>query len=128
MNKLLIFFVVVLVGILGTILYVQLWDANEPYYAVYFDTGDVYFGKLHYFPRRHLTEVWFLQRNPNDAQNPMSIAPLAEVFWGPEDTLMINDKKIVWKARLKNDSPVVAIIKNGVTAQAPNETELSTGQ
>jgi len=64
-----------------------------------------------------LNDVWFLQRNSDDAKNPLSLAKFEGVFWGPENKLYINEKDIIWKAKLREDSQVLHFIKNPQTLQ-----------
>ena len=112
LNKILLIVVIILVVALGAIIYWQKFGFEKPYWAVYLDTGDMYFVKLNYFPRLSLSDVWYIQRNPQDSQNPLSISKFERVFWGPEDKLYLNEKNIVWKTKLKSDSPVLNFIKN----------------
>jgi len=112
LNKILLIVVIILVVALGAIIYWQKFGFEKPYWAVYLDTGDMYFGKLNYFPQLSFSDVWYIQRNPQDSQNPLSISKFERVFWGPEDKLYLNEKNIVWKTKLKSDSPVLNFIKN----------------
>lgn len=112
LNKILLAVVAVLLVALGVIIYWQKVGFEKPYWAVYLDTGDLYFGKLNKFPRLSLSDVYFLQRSPNDQQNPLSLAKFSQAFWGPEDKIYLNEKNIVWKAKLREDSQVVQFIKN----------------
>lgn len=104
--------VVVLIIALAGVIYWQKGGFERPYYAVYLDTGDIYFGRLNYFPRLSMTNVWFLQRNAQDSQNPLSLSKFRDAFWGPEDRMELNYKDIVWMAKLKNDSEVLKYIRN----------------
>ncbi len=117
LNKILLAVVVILLVALGVVIYWQKVGFEKPYWAVYLDTGDLYFGKLNRFPKLSLTDVWFLQRNLNDQKNPLSLAKFAGAFWGPEDRVYLNEKNIVWKAKLREDSQVVQFVKNPQTGQ-----------
>ncbi len=117
LNKILLVAVVILVIAVGALIFWQKVGFEKPYYAVYLSTGDLYFGKLSYFPRVSLSDVWFLQRNPDDIQNPLSLTPFKGAFWGPENELYLNSKDIVWKVKLKSDSPVLSYIKNPQAGQ-----------
>ncbi len=87
------------------------WE--RPYYAVYLQSGDMYFGKLSgIFNHDSLSDAWFLQRNSQDGQNPFSLTKFSNAFWGPEDKLYLNKENIIWKTKLSKDSQVVAFIKN----------------
>lgn len=91
--------------------YYQKFNLDSSYYAVYLSTGDVYFGKLNYFPRFSLSDVWLLNRS-SDVNNPLSISEFNKAIWGPEDKLYLNEKNILWKVKLRLDSQVVGLIKN----------------
>ena len=112
LNKILIGIVVVLLIVLGVVLYWQKVGFEKPYWAVYLNTGDIYFGKLNYFPSFYLSDVWFLQRNANDAQNPLSIAKFTNALWGPQDKIYLNEKNIIWKTKLREDSQILNFIKS----------------
>ena len=118
LNKILLIIVIVLLIALGVVLYWQRGGFQESYWAVYLDTGDIYFGKLHRFPKLSLSDVWFLQRNNQDAQNPFSLAKLEQAFWGPEDKIYLNEKNIVWKAKLRKESQVLQSIKSSAAVQS----------
>lgn len=126
MNKLLLTLVIILIGILGGVLYWTQGGSGEPYYAVYMDTGDLYFGELHKFPRTHLTDVWLLQRS-EDGQAPFRVVRFTDVFWGPEDELDLDDERIVWKTRLKSTSEVLGVIRNGGAALSAPDNRAPLG-
>ncbi len=117
-NKILLAAVVALLIALSGILYWQKSGFEKPYYAVYLNTGDIYFGKISNFPKFSLSDAWYIQRNPQDAQNPMSLAKFEQSFWGPGDKLYLNEDSIIWKAKLREDSQVLNFIKNPQQAQA----------
>jgi hypothetical protein len=121
LNKILLILVIVLLIVLGGVISWQKFGTEKPYFAVYLSTGDMYFGKLNYFPRLSLSDVWYLQRNPDDTQNPLSLTPFKGAFWGPEDKIYLNSKDIVWKVKLKSDSPVLSYIKNPQPTQSVSQ-------
>lgn len=90
-------------------------NQKSAYSAVYLDSGDIYFGKLHRFPKTYLTEVYLLQRN-NDVQTseatPYILSKFADSMWGPKDYITINRSKIIWIGQLKSDSAVAKAINN----------------
>ncbi|MEK7162907.1 MAG: hypothetical protein AAB696_01320 [Patescibacteria group bacterium] len=127
LNKILLAIVVILLVALGAIIYWQRGGFEKPYWAVYLNTGDLYFGKLNRFPKMSLSDVWLLQRNPQDTKNPLSLSKFKEVFWGPEDKLYLNDENIVWKAKLREDSQFVQSIKNPQNqSQTQNQPSVSS--
>ncbi len=123
LNKILLAIVIVLLIALGVVVYWQKGGFKESYWAVYLNTGDLYFGKLNRFPRLSLSDVWFLQRNPQDSQNPLSLSKFEQAFWGPEDKIYLDDENIIWKTKLKEDSQVVQFIKNPKTVQVPAQSQ-----
>lgn len=119
LNKILLVVVVVLIIALAGVVYWQVskksWDNND-YWAVYLSTGDIYIGKLSYFPRLHLSDVWFFQETGDDS-NPFTVAKFSKAFWGPDDNLYLNEKQVIWKNKLSESSQVISYIKNSQTAQ-----------
>jgi len=109
-------FMVILLG-LGVWVGKKLSEQNPAgpshYSAVYLTTGDVYFGKLDWFPWPHLKNAWLLQRGA-DAQNQVhySVVPVTNAFWGPVSELYLNPKQVVFWTRLRNDSQVAQVIEN----------------
>lgn len=88
-------------------------DAPSPYSAVYLSTGDIYFGKLSWFPSPHMTNVWFIQRNTDQSgQTQVSFVPMKSVFYGPMDEINFNAQDIVFSTRLKNSSQIVRAMEN----------------
>lgn len=110
-NKILLATTILLVLVLGSFLSWHILARNETYYAVMTSGGELFFGKLHYFPKPYLTDVWSLQRT-QDEKNPVSLVKFDQSIWGPEDILYLNKKNIIWKTKLKADSQVLTQIKN----------------
>ncbi|TRZ64711.1 MAG: hypothetical protein D4Q79_00975 [Spirochaetia bacterium] len=137
LNKILLAVVVVLIIVLAGVIYWQNFkkSGGDDYWAVYLSTGDIYIGKPSYFPRFHLSDVWFFQKT-SDAQNPLSLAKFSQAFWGPEDNLYLSEKQIIWKSKLSETSQVISYIKNsqaaqpqiGPQAQIPTPTPAQTGE
>lgn len=112
LNKILIALVIVLAVTLGLLLYWQKVGPSDQYYAVYLTSGDLYFGKLSRFPSLTLSDVWFIQRNSQDSQNPYSLSQFKKAFWGPGDIMDLSEKEVVWTVKLRDDSPILDLIKN----------------
>lgn len=88
-------------------------EGPSPYSAVYLTSGDVYFGKLSWFPQPHMTDVWYLNRSMGaNGQTQVSIAPLKDVFWGPVNDVTFNPQQILFWTSLSNSSPLVADMEN----------------
>jgi hypothetical protein len=111
-NKILIIVVVVLLLILVGILVWQNWLSTPAYYAVYLRTGDLYFGQLSRFPSFSLSNVYMLQVNAQNQQNPVNIQKFSNVFWGPEDFMKINRDDVVWYTKLTSDSQLMRVIES----------------
>jgi hypothetical protein len=133
-KKLFIVFTVVavLLIVLAVLLTVSFLGSSKkagasPYSAVYLSTGDVYFGKLSWFPAPHLTNVWFLQRTANQQ---MALAPFISVTWSPVDELYLSSKNIVFWTRLQAGSQIVQAMENPTAAQqqVPSGTPSSTSK
>ncbi len=82
------------------------------YSAVYLASGDIYYGKLDWFPWPRLTNVWFLQRSQVGGQSQLGITPFKSAFWGPVDEIELNSRQIIFWTRLRNDSQVVKAFEN----------------
>jgi len=118
LNKILIGAITILLLVFGAVIYWQKVGFERSYWAVYLNTGDIYFGKLSLFPRFSLSDVWFLQRNADDAQNYLSIAKFDDAFWGPQDKIYINEKNIIWKTKLREDGQVFGFIRSSESSLA----------
>jgi hypothetical protein len=91
--------------------------APSPYSAVYLSTGDVYFGKLDWFPTPHIEDAWFLQHGTDAKGNPMTgVYPFSQIAWGPMGDVYLNSKQIVFWTSLAGTSPVVQAM------EAPSST------
>lgn len=93
----------------------------SPYSAVYLSTGDIYFGKLSWFPTPHLDDAWFLQRGTNaNGQAMTGVYPFSQVAWGPVGTVYLDSRQIIFWTRLENSSTIAEAIANpnaAVTSQ-----------
>ena len=116
-KKILFAFAIALIVVLGLTVYWQLIGFKQSYWAVYLNTGDLYFGQLNRFPTLSLSDVWFIQRNAQNTTNPFTLVKFEQTFWKPESKIYLSEKDIVWKARLQNDSPVLQAIKNSAASQ-----------
>jgi len=109
---------VVILLTLVAVLTVKYWRVRgEPsvssYTAVYMASGDIYFGKMHWFPRPRLTNVWYLQRSVNQQNQPqLSLAKFQDVFWGPVDEIYLNSDQVLFWTSLRSDSQVVKAFVN----------------
>jgi flagellar basal body-associated protein FliL len=93
-------------------------NGASPYSAVYLTSGDIYFGKLSWFPQPHLTDVWYLQRSTDaSGKTQVSVAPLKSVFWGPMDEVTLNASQILFTTHLSNSSQLVSGFENPQSLQ-----------
>ncbi|MBI2888914.1 MAG: hypothetical protein HYY10_03250 [Candidatus Liptonbacteria bacterium] len=117
--------VLVLLGVwAGSFLAGSKQTGASGYTAVFLTSGDVYFGKLSWFPWPKLTKAWFLQRSVDQQNQPqLGLAPFSSVFWGPAGDLFLNPKQILFWAPIAADSSVAKAIGNpaSVRQQAPQE-------
>jgi hypothetical protein len=109
LNKVLLWVVGVLVVILLALLVWWNFSTGSSYYAVYLNTGDLYFGKLSQFPSFTLTNVYTIQAT-QDPDNPISLQKFSNVFWGPSDYLNINDDQVVWYTKLDDAGELVQLL------------------
>ena len=76
-------------------------------------TGDIYFGKMSWFPWPRLRGVWYLQRTVSEANQPqLGVIPFSSVFWGPVDSMYLNPRQIVFWTNLRSDSELAKALGN----------------
>jgi len=102
---------VIAVIIVAGVLSFKKTDGGDDYYAVYMTTGDIYFGKLDYFPRLALEDAYLL-RLTSDEKNPIKIEKFSDSIWQPEDKVYLNDEQIVWKAKVNEKSQLLEWFRN----------------
>jgi len=90
---------------------------SSNYSAVYLTTGEIYFGKLHHFPKFYLSNAWLLQRTtPTEDNLGINIIPFRSAFWGPIDKIYLNSNQVVFTTKLRDDSQVKDLITGALTA------------
>ncbi|MBI3588830.1 MAG: hypothetical protein HY093_00230 [Candidatus Liptonbacteria bacterium] len=129
-KKLLFILVTVMVLLLAIViwLFLKVSDTGStvaspasPYSAVYLSTGEIYFGKLSWFPRPKLSNVWFLQRSSGGANQPgLNLLPFKSVIWGPESELYLNSKDIVFWTKIRADSQIIPLMNQGSVNPNPS--------
>lgn len=106
-------------------------SAASPYSAVFLTTGDIYYGKLSWFPNPHITDAWVLQQVKGaNGQTQLGVVPFTSSFWGPVNEIDLNPNDIVFWTRLRNDSQLAQALANpssvnkagGVTGISPSST------
>lgn len=109
-------------AILGTAACFVIGYAYRPYVAVYLSTGDIYYGKLSYFPKLKLVNPWFIQKT-QDGQ--LALSRFADAVWKPESEITISRDKVVFIAKLDKTSPVIDAIDGKQSAATQQQ---QTGQ
>ncbi|MFA5842005.1 MAG: hypothetical protein WC835_03555 [Candidatus Paceibacterota bacterium] len=99
--------VLVALGIwLGSALLGKKDSANtaSPYSVVYMSSGEIYFGKLSWFPKPYISSPWTIQRQTDkDGQVQAGIVPVNKAIWSPVDGIYLNEKQIVAWSALRAD-------------------------
>jgi len=106
---------IIAIILLGVLVYATLGNKSvsikNPYYAVYLQTGDMYFGKLSRFPKLALSDVWFLQvTTKEDQQAGFNLAKFSKTVFGPKDKMELSRENVIWISKLADDSQVVSFI------------------
>ncbi|MDD4333081.1 MAG: hypothetical protein PHT51_03120 [Patescibacteria group bacterium] len=137
-----IIIVIVVIAALGYGIYriVKRGDSSDSakiqgYQAVFLSNGQVYFGKVSGLEKDYaeLSEVYYLQRKTPlqnqvpaegdataqaQAQSQLTLIKLGNEIHGPKDTMILNQKHILFVENLKDDSKIVEAIKAYQTKQA----------
>ena len=89
------------------------------YSAVYMVSGDIYFGKLHSFPRPYLTDALYVTRSTGQNNQPqLGLATFKSAFWNPVGEIYFNPSQVLFTAPLRNDSQIVTAIQNPASLSA----------
>jgi len=115
LKNLIIFLGAILLGILLGVSLIYLTKKKSNYYAVFFNNGAIYFGKLSTFPKLKLDDAIFIQV---DQQGQASVQRFKDAFWGPKGTIYLNQSSILFIAPLDENSPLVNLIEQ---RQAPTQ-------
>lgn len=123
-KKLLVSLIVVVVVLImvGVWVAVQITKPDSEkasaYSAVYMTSGDVYFGKMHWFPWPHLSNVWLIQRSVDQQnQQQLGLTPFTNAFWGPTNEVYLNPHQIVFWASVRKDSQLAKGLDNPQSLQ-----------
>ncbi len=93
--------------------YIAAGNQNGSYTAVYLENGDVYFGKLSYFPHLTLSDVYTVQlmSDPSSGEGVnFRVVPFVSAIWGPEK-IRLNYDKILFLGKVGEDSQVMQVIR-----------------
>lgn len=119
--------VLIVVVVAFGILLVKVFKSDDPgapsgYSAVFMTSGDVYFGKLSWFPWPNLTNIWLLQRGVDAQGKPQfGITKFTSAFWGPVDKMYLNPKEVLFWADLRKDSEAAKAFANPASLQQPSQ-------
>lgn len=96
--------------------------SKDKYQAVFLTNGQVYFGKIDSINAAGYTlkDIYYLQvqqdvqgeksKTPDGKDQNLSLAKLGSELHGPDDTMYIEGKQVLFWENLKNDSQVVKAI------------------
>jgi hypothetical protein len=90
------------------------FNAEKPLTGVLMNTGDLYFGRLSYFPRLALEDVYVVQAvsDPSSPDKPLyQVVPLSASVWSP-DKIYLNYDNIVFIGNVGEGSQVMQAINN----------------
>lgn len=95
--------------------------------AVYMVSGDIYFGKMDWFPWPRLKTVWYLQRSVDQQNQPqLGVAPFKKIIWSPIDEIYINPKQIILWTKIKAGSELAKALEN--PSSVTSETQQQNNQ
>ena len=119
-----VIFTIIILVLIGIIIWEKRGGKSNNYYAIYLNTGDMYFGKLVPSSRYTLIDPYFL-RATQDKKNPLAIARFQNAFWKPGKKLQFNPANVVWINKLSPDSPIISFMesqKAGISAPTQTQT------
>lgn len=111
--------VAVLLGIILGIGLIYLFSKKPKYAVLVFRNGNIYFGKISWFPKPKLSKILFIQV---DQSGQASLQRFANAAYFPEDFFYFNPNELIFWSYLKAQSPVVNLIEEKVlppSAQPP---------
>ncbi len=118
-SKLTIILVFLVALVLGAVLVIYLGQGfefakEESYYAVQMENGDLYFGKLVYFPKFGLRDA-YIPQSVSDPTNPLGssirVIPLSQASIWQASEIQLNKDKVLSVSKVDKDSQVMQAIK-----------------
>lgn len=87
---------------------------QDRYQALFFSSGQVYFGKLLVYPNLFiLSDIYYLQTpEKEDGTKETSLVKLGNELHAPEDAMFIRPHQVNFWENLKDDSQVANAIRN----------------
>ena len=132
-NVFIVLFLIVLVVLIGLGVWIGIAmvgnhttdpAGNSGYTAVYMTSGDIYFGKLHSFPRPYLTDALYVTRNTGaNNQTQLGLATFKSAFWNPVGEIYFNPSQVLFTAPLRNDSQIITAIENPTSLSAGAQSQ-----
>ena len=110
-NKRYFYLVIAIVIILFIVYLLKSLIFYPRYVAVYTTLGDLYLGKLSYFPKFKLSNAIILRTDPQSGQ--INIWNLKQTVWQSTGDLFLNRKNIIWISPVDKNSPLIDFIKQG---------------
>jgi len=88
---------------------------EEKYQVVVLKTGEVYFGKLSFFPSPHLKDAWFVRQESagKEGEEPnLMLYPVSNLYFTPKNVIYFPKESISWWANLSEEGRVSTLIKS----------------
>ena len=86
---------------------------EEPYYAVQMENGDLYFGRVSYFPKFSLRETYIVQ-SVQDPTSPLGsslrVVPLNQATIWSANKINLNKDKVLSVSEVNKESQVMKLI------------------
>jgi len=106
--------------------------SGPQYTAVTLTSGEVYFGKLTHFPQYGLKQVYTIQVNAQNQENPLSVQKFSNTFWGPKDFMKINRDQVVWSVELDPEGQMAQLFEGNPNLtpqqQMPTQGQMQNNQ
>lgn len=86
---------------------------EDRYQALFFSSGQVYFGKALIYPNLFiLSDIYYLQVTGEDEDKKTTLVKLGNELHAPEDAMYVRPNQINFWENLKDDSQVANAIRN----------------
>lgn len=92
------------------------FEGRQKYYAVYTASGDMYFGKLQFFPSLIMKDAYVLQQDGQGSGYFLS--PFTNALWGPSGDIKLNRDSVIWMAEIDKESQTAKLLSGAVIPQA----------
>ncbi|MBI2592550.1 MAG: hypothetical protein HYW37_00080 [Candidatus Colwellbacteria bacterium] len=119
-NKPLLAVLVVAVGVAAGLAFTDYSPFKQSqevsYSAVYLRTGEIYVGKLSFFPRMTLTDAYIFEnvRDPKDQTKfNLQLTPLRNSVWAPQK-IYLNSEQVIFYGTVGETSKVAETLRKAV--------------